>query len=271
MGIHAKKVRAVDDDIGNGVDPEVAAAARKRQFAAMDGGDAAPRAETSTPTPEMSEEEPDEGEAELSTSPTTGVTQEELDEDEAEFRRLRRDVPGVKGSSAIGIVTIGVSKSPGKNEFFRTSPAFRPVVELVDHEVGMEKHYFAVTDPMVEALAGIGITTSLHTLYLTVTSRGAVRIVPVRCTGVNGGEQNDYDRTKEIGLRDGVDHWVRLYTDLENKCYRVFPAPEGRFPDPIWPELKIAKIFRLGFRDKGRLIDNTEHPLFMKWAARDRG
>ena len=83
-------------------------------------------------------------------------------------------------------------------------------------------------------------------------------------------EQNEYARTKEIGLIDGISQWVRLYTDLENHAYKVFPAPAGRFADPIWPELKDAKIFRLAFRDKGRLIDSVEHALFQKWAARDR-
>ena len=46
-------------------------------------------------------------------------------------------------------------------------------------------------------------------------------------------------------------------------------AEPDRFTDPLWPELKPAKIFRLAFRDKGRLIDSTEHVLFKKWASRD--
>jgi hypothetical protein len=193
------------------------------------------------------------------------VTEEELDADEAEFRKLRRDLPGVKGASAIGIVSINVAKTPGKNEFFRTHPDFRPRVPLVNTEVGMERQFFVVDDSMVVALAGIGITVSDHDLYLTVTSRGGVKIIPIDCNS-----ENEYTRTKEMGLIDGIDHWVRLYTDQENKNYRTFPAPEGRFANPIWPELKHAKIFRLGFRDKGRLIDSPEHPLFKKWAARDR-
>ena len=193
------------------------------------------------------------------------VTEETLDEDEAEFHKLRRDLPGVKGASAIGIVAISVGKTPGKNEFFRTHGEFRPVVPPVDIEVGMEKQFFAVDNDMVVALAGIGITVSDHTLYLTVTPRGAVRIVPINCT-----TDNEYARTKEIGLIQGIDQWVRLYTDQENKVYKVFPAPAGRFAEPIWPELKPAKYFRLAFRDKGRLVDSTEHPLFKKWAARDR-
>ena len=92
-----------------------------------------------------------------------------------------------------------------------------------------------------------------------------MRLIPINCT-----TENEYARTKERGLIDGIAQGVRLYTDQENKVYKVFPAPKGRFADPIWPELKPAKIFRLAFRDKGRLVDSTEHPLFKKWAARDR-
>jgi hypothetical protein len=192
------------------------------------------------------------------------VQAEDLDADEAEFRKLRIDLPGVKGASAVGIVAIGVGRIPGKNEFFRTHPEFRPTVFLVDIEVGMEKQYFACTDEMVAALAGIGITVSPHMLYLTVTASGSVRIIPINVTS-----DNEYNRTKEIGLVKGIDQWVRLYTDTANKVYKTFPAPVGRFADPIWPELKPAKIFRLGFRDKGRMVDSPDHPLFKKWAARD--
>jgi hypothetical protein len=196
------------------------------------------------------------------------VPTEELDEEEAEFQKLRRDLPGVKGASAVGIVSIGVSKIPGKNEFFRAHADFRAVVPVVDIEVGMEQQFFAVTDEMVASLASIGITVSLHALYLTVTARGAVRIVPVRQADADG-EQNEYARTKEIGLLQGITEWVRLYTDRENRVYKVFPAPKDRYADPQWPELKAARIFKLAFRDKGRLIDSPQHQLFQKWAARD--
>ena len=193
---------------------------------------------------------------------------EQLDAEEKEFRAMRHDLPGVAGSAASGIVTISVGKIPVKNEFFRTLKDFRPIVSIVTHEVGMEKQFLAVTSEMVEPLNGIGITVTDHALYLTVTPRGAVRIVPVRQANADG-EQNEYDRTKEIGLLQGIKEWVRLYTDQENRCYKVFPAPAERFSDPIWPALKAAKIFKLAFRDKGRLVDSTAHPLFLKWAARD--
>jgi hypothetical protein len=167
---------------------------------------------------------------------------EELDAEEAEFRALRRDLPGVKGASAAGIVAISVGKIPGKNEFFKTHSAFRPIVSMVDIEVGMERQFFVVAPDMVEPLNAIGITVSDYCLYLTITSRGAIRVVPVRQANADG-EQNEYARTKEIGLINGIDEWVRLYSDLENRCYKVFFAPAGRFNEPVWPDLKPAKSF----------------------------
>jgi hypothetical protein len=134
------------------------------------------------------------------------ATEVELDADEQEFRALRRDLPGVKGASAVGIVSINVGKTPGRNEFFRTHPEFRPVVPIVDLEIGMERHFFAVTDEMVEALASIGITVTNHTLYLTVTPRGAVRIVPIRHpilrearTSITEQKRSDYSRASTSG------------------------------------------------------------------------
>jgi hypothetical protein len=80
--------------------------------------------------------------------------------------------------------------------------------------------------------------------------------------------QNLWSSTKEHGLLRGRNEWVRLFTDNKNQSYKVFPAPRGRFSEPVWPELKPAKIFRLAFRDQGHCIDSHQHPLFMKWAGR---
>ena len=40
--------------------------------------------------------------------------EEQLDADEEEFRAMRRDLDGVKGASAAGIVSISVGKDPGE-------------------------------------------------------------------------------------------------------------------------------------------------------------
>jgi hypothetical protein len=201
---------------------------------------------------------------------TPSATEVELDADEREFRSMRRDVAGVKGSSSSGVVAISVGKIPEKNAFFRTSRDFHMVTAILDHPVGMENKFFAVTADMVGELQSIGITAVAdYSLFLTQTTNGAYRIVLVRQANIDG-EQNEYHRTKEIGLVRGYDEWVRLFTDLPNHCYKVFTAPHGRFSEnPTWLNLKPAKIFRLAFRDRGNLIDSREHTLFKKLAARD--
>jgi hypothetical protein len=198
------------------------------------------------------------------------VSAEELDEDEREFRALRRDVPAVKGAGEAGLLAISVGPQPTpKNEFYRTHPDFRPVIPMVNIEIGMDKRFIAVMPHMIAPLAGIGITVTDHTLYLIVSPRGGLRIIPVR--GPNAeGEQNEWDRTKEMALVDGIDGWVRLYSDREGNCYKSFPAPAGRFGEPNLPDIKPAKIIRLAFRDRGYLIDGSEHILVQKWAGRDR-
>ena len=199
------------------------------------------------------------------------VPEEELDEEEKEFRALRRDTPGVKGAADIGMLTIGVGKQPTpKNTFYRTHPLFRPIVPIVNVEVGMDHHFIAVMPNMVEPLASMGITVADHTLYLTITEDGALRVIPVRCPNEEGA-QNDWDRTKEVALIQAMDGWYRMYTDMAQKAFKNFPAPVGRYGEPNWPDIKPAKIIRLAFKDKGRLIDSIDHILVQKWAGRDKG
>jgi hypothetical protein len=205
-------------------------------------------------------------EVKLGSGPDGEVTSEDLDEDERKFARLRRDLPNVGGSAAIGIMSIGVSKAPPKNEFFRVKKGFRPVIDIVVDEVGMDQKFLAVDPDMAEPLRSIGIAFAPHVLYLIITPKGAFRIIPVRCPDVDGS-RNDYASTKELALRQAEDEWVRIYTDRENACYRSYPAHPGRFPNPVWPDLSAAKIFRLCFEDRGCLIESPDHPRFAEWAA----
>jgi hypothetical protein len=197
------------------------------------------------------------------------VPEEELDEEEREFRALRRDVPGVKGASEVGMLTISVGKAPSpKNIYYRTHKTFRPVMALVITEVGMDKQFIAVMPNMIEPLASMGIMTADHTLYLTVTPEGGLRIIPVRCVNEEG-EQNEWDRTKEMALIQAQDAWYRMYSDKANNAFKNFPAPDGRYGDPKWPDIKPAKIIRMAFKDKGRLISDHNHILVQRWAGRD--
>lgn len=205
--------------------------------------------------------------AKTGTGPNGETTPEDLDEDEAEFARLRRDLPHVEGAASLGITGIAVVKAPPKNTFFRAHKVFRPIVDLVVDQVKLDQKYYAVHPRMAPVLTSIGIAYAPHVLYLILTPTGAFRVIPVRCADEDGS-RNEYGSSKELALRQSVDGWLRIYTDLENSTYRVFHAPKDRFPEPVWPEIPEAKIFRLCFRDRGYLIDTPEHPRFIDWVGR---
>ena len=187
---------------------------------------------SSTKKPELATVERDEQQESISKSEL--VTEEMLDADEAEFAKLRRDLPGVKGASVAGIVTVTVTRNPVKNEFFRTHPDFHPEVLLVQHEEGMEKEFYAVDTDMEVPLKGIGIDCIKHRLYMIVTPRGGVRIIPISCE-----TDNEWVRTKEIGLLDGTKQWVRIYSDRENSLSAFYVV--------LLIEIAVAALFATAF------------------------
>ena len=137
--------------------------------------------------------------------------------------------------------------------FFRTHEEFRPIVPLVDIEVGMEKQYFAVDDSMVVALAGIGITVSEHTLYLTITPRGGLP------------HYSDPLHHRERLLPYERDGFARRQEEMGTALYRSgkqsLQGFSGARRTPCRSHLagiEASKIFRLAFRDKGRLIDSPD-------------
>ena len=219
------------------------------------------------PPPEAEAKANGEGDAKSSNGSNGETTPQDLDADEVEFARLRRDLPHVEGAAALGIQSINVAKAPPKNTFFRAHKGFRPIVDLVVDQIRLDQKYYAVDPKMTPVLTSIGIDYAPHTLYLIITPTGGFRVIPVRCPD-GDGERNGYASSKELALRQSEDGWVRIYTDMENQTYRVFPAPKNRFPEPVWPPLSAARIFRLCFRDRGYLIDTSEHPRFIDWVGR---
>jgi hypothetical protein len=62
----------------------------------------------------------------------------DLDEDEREFRALRRDLPGAKGASEAGILTISVGKVPRRGSI-ETWPATAVVGRAVPGVAGRQR------------------------------------------------------------------------------------------------------------------------------------
>jgi hypothetical protein len=198
---------------------------------------------------------------------TSAPTDAQLDEDEAMLRALRIDLPGT-ANVPTGIVAISVTDRFPKREFFRC--AIETVtMHLVDHVAGLETEFHAVMPSMLAELASISIDAAPYKLFQLITAEGAVKIIAVRQAEVDGS-QNEWTRSKEVALTRAQKTWVRAISDMANGRYRVFEAPSGRFPEPVFPGHTWGQLIRLAFTDRGRLINSPQHPLFRKWAGHDR-
>src|SRR5262249_49141736 len=152
-----------------------------------------------------------------------------------------------------------------KREFFRVHERNVTAFYMVDHVSGMDVEYHVVDKSMVSALASIKIDVATYRLYEMITADGALRLMPVRQAD-RDGNQNEWTKRKKVPLVAAMKAWVRVTSDRPNQRYRVFPAAVDRFPEPCWPDLTMAKLIKLGFTDRGRLINSPQHPLFQKWA-----
>ena len=170
---------------------------------------------------------------------------EDLDEEEKEFRALRRDLPGVKGASAAGIVAISVGKAPGKNEFFRSHPEFRAIVPMVNVEMGMEKHYFAVAPTWWSrwrpsaSRSPIMRSTSPSPRAVRCGSFQYVKPTPtVSRTNTIAPKKSPCCRRATSGC-GCTPTWRTGAT-------KFFTAPADRFAEPQWPDLEARQDLPLG-------------------------
>jgi hypothetical protein len=195
----------------------------------------------------------------------------QLDAEEAEYKSLTRPVEDVTGAAAAGITAITVANNPGKDSWIRTHPTFSPQVDLVTvNSEEKDGKFILATQSMVPALCEIGMSTQLHTLYLTQTSKGVLRLIPVQRPD-DVGKRHPAHTTKEFGLLAAREKWKRVYWDKGSGLYLVFPGngqPDKDLPDRPWSELSDYKILTLGFRPYGRLVDSIKHPLFLEWSSR---
>jgi hypothetical protein len=203
-------------------------------------------------------------------------TMAELDEDERLLSELRVDLPGSKVNAiSDGMVAIGVGKVP-KDTFFRCRPGddYQPEVHMIVDTAGFDRRYVAVMPKMVEYLRSVKIYTARHRLYWIATEEGDQLVVPVRLAS-RDGSQNVFSRTLQIAMKRAETEWIRIYNDPDVKSsaargWEVWPAPKGRFGEPVYADIRPAKIVRVAFKDADNLVENGEHSLVKKWAPDPR-
>jgi hypothetical protein len=176
---------------------------------------------------------------------------------------LRIDPSVLEGVAAKVPLSIQVRKPP-KQEFIRVrpEPEFRITVGAID--LKEEGEFYIVTGEMSARL--LDTEAAVFTLYTYVSRGGALRLWPIRQAGADG-RQNEWHRTAEKAAERAMRSWVRVVPNKSVGGYEIMEAVV-RIPDPVWPELTMPEIIRVGFRERGMIIDHADHPVVRKLEGR---
>lgn len=154
------------------------------------------------------------------------------------------------------LTTVPVRK-PRRQDFVRVHPA--PEYRLTPAaliELKEERETYLLTPQMANELPGEFVAA---TLYTTITRQGVLSLWPVRLQV--DGRHNDWHRSAAEAAELAMGKWIRLSANMSPGAYEISEAI-GTLPEPTWPELSLAEILRVAFRD--HYVDNPDHPLIQR-------
>jgi hypothetical protein len=186
------------------------------------------------------------------------------DDAELDLNALRLDTALVEGISAKVPLTIPVRRPP-KHDWFRVhpEPGYRITVAGIDLK-GEEEGFYVIGGGMHELL--LGTEAAPFTLYTCINRVGVLRLWPIRQADADG-RRNEWHRTAEKAAELGMHEWVRVVPNRSLGGYEVLRAAVV-VPDPVWPELTMVDIIRVALRDRGRIVDDPDHPVLKKLQGR---
>jgi hypothetical protein len=94
-------------------------------------------------------------------------------------------------------------------------------------------------------------------LFLAVNRQGDVFLWPVKLPGADG-RSNSWNESALAAARLAEEKWVRVAANMGAGMYDTYEAA-GELSEPTWPELSLAELLKLAFRD--RFIETVDHPV----------
>jgi hypothetical protein len=145
-------------------------------------------------------------------------------------------------------------RKPLRTEFVRVHPdpaMSLPAAVFVDREEQGE--VFFVPPAMHGAMAG-EIKPVL--LMVGINRQDVVFLWPVPLPDASGRTNPWWDTARQAAELAKT-KWVRVMSDKAMGAYRIY-EPVGQIPDPVWPDMPLPEMLKIGFR--GRIIDRDDHP-----------
>ena len=189
------------------------------------------------------------------------VVSSTADQDEALLATLRLDPAKVEAAVKIPI-SVQVRR-PSKQEFIRVHPQLEINVSAIELKEDSDGGLYLVAANMAAALSG---EANAYVLRPYVNRAGVLRLWPLRLPDPDG-KQNPWHRTAAVAAIKAMGGWVRVTANRSAGEYEVFVAP-NQPPPPEWPETSFPDMLRLAFTDRGRVIQDAEHPVVKQLLGR---
>ncbi len=165
------------------------------------------------------------------------------------------------------VTSYSIRKVPRPGSFCRVHPGedyqhLTYIFEDTD-EAGMERDTYLISPPFLQELAEEYKVLMKSVILCLALERHAEKpfVWKIRLP-LDGARDNDYWRTAREIADMCKTEWLRVYA--EGGCY-AYVRPNGKMPEPIWPEVSFGEILRLAF--KNRVIDSMEHPIMQNLAG----
>jgi hypothetical protein len=154
-------------------------------------------------------------------------------------------------------------KKPSRQEFIRVHAANELTVAGIELKDDRDGGIYIVVPAMTAALQA---EIRSYCLRPYINRAGTLRLWPIPLPDTDG-RQNEWHRTAAIAASLAVKRWLRVASNRDLGGYEVFEAA-NQPPDPEWPELDLQQMLHIAFRARGRIIENSEHPVVKQLLGR---
>jgi hypothetical protein len=183
------------------------------------------------------------------------VATDPTDPDEAFLASIRLDPAQIEAVVKIP-VTLQCRK-PARHEFVRVHPTLQMTVGAIELKDDTDGGLYLVGQAMV---ASLGDELKMFVLRPYINKIGTMRLWPIRQPDPDG-KHNEWHRSAATAAARAVEKWVRITSNRDLGGYELFEAV-NQGAEPTWPPgLDLAKMMKLAFADRGRVVDSPEHPL----------
>lgn len=155
---------------------------------------------------------------------------------------------------------------PKKSSFFRSHPgsAYRLPVYIIEDDSEMIKQEYLVIGSAVESLVE---ETKPKLLVLCVDKMGTLFLwLAPRLVEDGFQRPNLWNSSALEALARSETTWVRMSANKHEGAYTRHTSSSDE--EPIWPDIKMSELIRLGFGEK-HVIRDTDHPLITRLWGRD--